>query len=74
MRKGVDNVATMWYNSVTETTTKGDFMSNKVKIHISLNEEVYKKGKEMADQMGIPFSTLISVLISNNANNKTKAR
>ncbi len=67
-------MATMWYNSVTITNTKGENMSNKIKVHISLNEEVYRKGKEMADQMGIPFSTLISVLISNNVNNKTKAR
>ena len=39
-------------------------MSKKVKIHISLANEIYENGKETADKLGIPFSTYISVLIA----------
>ncbi len=39
-------------------------MSKKVKIHISLVDEIYEKGKAMADRLGIPFSTYVSVLIA----------
>lgn len=39
-------------------------MSKKVKIHISLATEIYEKGKEQADKLGIPFSTYLSVLIA----------
>ena len=45
-------------------------MSRKVKIHISLVNEIYEKGKEMADMLGIPFSTYISVLIAKDSNEK----
>jgi predicted DNA binding CopG/RHH family protein len=45
-------------------------MSKKVKIHISLANEIYEKGKEQADEMGIPFSTYLSVLIAKDANDK----
>ena len=45
---------------------------HKVKIHISLAKEIYEMGKDMAEQMGIPFSTLISILISNETIKKTK--
>lgn len=48
-------------------------MSKKVKIHISLANEIHDKGKERADQLGIPFSTYISVLIANDTN-KTKKK
>ena len=45
-------------------------MSKKVKIHISLATEIYDKGKEQADEMGIPFSTYISVLIAKDTTDK----
>lgn len=45
-------------------------MSKKVKIHISLANEIYDKGKEEADKMGIPFSTYLSVLIAKDTNEK----
>jgi predicted DNA binding CopG/RHH family protein len=45
-------------------------MSKKVKIHISLANEIYDKGKEEADKMGIPFSTYLSVLIAKATNEK----
>ncbi len=45
-------------------------MSKKVKIHISLATEIYEKGKEMAEQLGIPFSTYLSVLIAKDNNDK----
>lgn len=46
-------------------------MSNKVKVHISLNEQIYEQGKANAEKMGIPFSTYLAVLISND-NRKEK--
>lgn len=49
-------------------------MSKKVKIHISLSAEIYEKGKEMADELGIPFSTYLSVLIAKDTNEKKKKR
>ena len=45
-------------------------MSKKVKIHISLANEIYEKGKEMAERLGIPFSTYLSVLIAKDTNEK----
>ena len=39
-------------------------MSKKVKIHISLSAEIYERGKQTAEEMGIPFSTYMSVLIA----------
>lgn len=45
-------------------------MSRKVKIHISLSTEIYERGKEEADKMGIPFSTYLSVLIAKDTNDK----
>jgi predicted DNA binding CopG/RHH family protein len=45
-------------------------MSKKVKVHISLATEIYEKGKEMAEQLGIPFSTYLSVLIAKDNNDK----
>ena len=65
MQKCVDKVATVCYNSVTEMNTKGVIMSKKIKVHISLNEQIYEQGKVNAESMGIPFSTYISILISN---------
>lgn len=47
-------------------------MSRKVKIHISLANEIYEKGKEMAEKLGIPFSTYLSVLIANDTNKKNR--
>ena len=47
-------------------------MSKKVKIHISLATEIYEKGKERADELGIPFSTYLSVLIANDTNKKKR--
>ena len=47
-------------------------MSKKVKIHISLATEIYEKGKEEADKLGIPFSTYLSVLIARDTNSKNK--
>ena len=47
-------------------------MSSKVKVHISLNEQIYNIAKAKAEEMGIPFSTYLSVLISND--NKKKER
>ena len=50
-------------------------MSKKVKIHISLANKIYEKGKEQSDNMGIPFSTYLSVLIAKDTNeNKNKKR
>ncbi len=43
-------------------------MSKKVKIHISLANEIYEKGKEKAEELGIPFSTYLSVLIAKDSN------
>lgn len=47
-------------------------MSKKVKIHISLANEIYENGKEMAERLGIPFSTYLSVLIANDTNKNKK--
>lgn len=48
-------------------------MSKKVKIHISLATEIYEKGKSKAEELGIPFSTYLSVLIAkDNANSKER--
>lgn len=49
-------------------------MSKKVKIHISLATEIYDKGKEEAEQMGIPFSTYLSVLIAKDTTKKTNEK
>lgn len=49
-------------------------MSRKVKIHISLSNEIYDKGKEMADRLGIPFSTYLSVLIAKDVANSQKEK
>ena len=49
-------------------------MSKKVKIHISLATEIYEKGKEEADRMGIPFSTYLSVLIAEDCNENKKRK
>ena len=74
-QKPLDNVATMWYNSVANRYTKGgQEMSKKVKIHISLANEIYEKGKEEADKLGIPFSTYLSVLIANDTKIKNEKR
>jgi predicted DNA binding CopG/RHH family protein len=55
-------------------TRKESEMSKKVKIHISLATEIYDKGKEEAERMGIPFSTYLSVLIANDTKNKKEKR
>jgi predicted DNA binding CopG/RHH family protein len=47
-------------------------MSNAKKICISLNGEVLKKGKAKAEEMGIPFSTYLSILISNDKRKEKK--
>ena len=39
-------------------------MSKCIKTSISLPEKVYNKGKLMADEMGLPFSVFMAVLIS----------
>jgi hypothetical protein len=49
-------------------------MSKKVKIHISLANEIYEKGKEMSDGLGIPFSTYLSVLIAKDVNENKKKK
>lgn len=49
-------------------------MSKKIKINISLAPEIYEKGKQEAERMGIPFSTYLSVLISSDTNNKKKGK
>jgi predicted DNA binding CopG/RHH family protein len=49
-------------------------VSKKVKIHISLASEIHDKGKERADELGIPFSTYLSVLIANDTKNKKEKR
>lgn len=49
-------------------------MSRKVKINISLSPEIYEKGKEMAEQLGIPFSTYVSVLIAKDTHEKQKKK
>lgn len=46
-------------------------MQNAKKIGISLNREILEKGKANAREMGIPFSTYLSILISND---KTKRK
>jgi antitoxin component of RelBE/YafQ-DinJ toxin-antitoxin module len=55
-------------------TRKESAMSKKIKVNISLGREIYEKGKAMADELGIPFSTLISILISNEANKNNKKK
>ena len=45
-------------------------MSKKIKINISLASEIYDKGKANAEELGIPFSTYISVLIAKDSNEK----
>jgi predicted DNA binding CopG/RHH family protein len=48
-------------------------MSKKIKTNISLAPEIYEKGKEMAEELGIPFSTYVSVLIAkDNADKKNR--
>jgi predicted DNA binding CopG/RHH family protein len=49
-------------------------VSRKVKIHISLANEIYEKGKAEADKLGIPFSTYLSILIANDTKNKSEKR
>lgn len=49
-------------------------MSKKIKIHISLATEIYEKGKEMAEELGIPFSTYLSVLIAKDNTEKRTER
>lgn len=49
-------------------------MKRKVKIHISLATEIYDRGKEMADELGIPFSTYLSILIANDNNKKKNTK
>lgn len=49
-------------------------MSKKIKIHISLSTEIYEKGKEMADKLGIPFSTYLSILIAKDNTNSKERR
>lgn len=46
--------------------TKGEHMnkSKSVKTSISLNEKIYNKAKQMADEMGFTFSAFIAVLIA----------
>ena len=74
LQKGVDIVATMWYNYVTENEKKGENMAKKIKVHISICEEVYRIGKEKAESIGIPFSTYLSILISNDNQKKGKTK
>lgn len=38
--------------------------SKSVKTSISLNEKIYNKAKQMADEMGFTFSAFIAVLIA----------
>lgn len=59
---------------VQTETRKESEMSKKVKIHISLANEIYDKGKQRADELGIPFSTYLSVLIANDAKNTKERR
>jgi predicted DNA binding CopG/RHH family protein len=47
-------------------------MQNAKKISISLNGEILEKGKANAKQMGIPFSTYLSILISNDKRKEKK--
>jgi predicted DNA binding CopG/RHH family protein len=47
-------------------------MSNAEKLSISLNGEILKKGKARAKEMGMPFSTYLSYLISKDVNEKEK--
>jgi predicted DNA binding CopG/RHH family protein len=49
-------------------------MQNAKKIHISLNNEILEKGKANAREMGIPFSTYLSILISNDKKVKRKEK
>lgn len=49
-------------------------MQNAKKIHISLNGEILEKGKANAKEMGIPFSTYLSILISNDKKAKRKEK
>jgi predicted DNA binding CopG/RHH family protein len=58
---------------VSQTDTRKESeMSKKVKTHISLANEIYEKGKERADELGIPFSTYLSVLIAQDTSKKNK--
>lgn len=71
LQKGIDKVCLLWYYSVADRYTKGGVkMAKKVKVNISLAEEIHSKGKDMAEKMGIPFSTFVSVLISNESKKK----
>ena len=49
-------------------------VQNAKKVHISLNGEVLEKGKANAKEMGIPFSTYLSILISNDKRVKRKEK
>lgn len=49
-------------------------MSKKIKTNISLAPEIYDKGKEMAEELGIPFSTYVSVLIAKDTNTNAKKK
>lgn len=73
--KSMERVLTKYikpcYNRLTKTQ-KGENMSNAKKICISLNGEVLKKGKAKSEEMGIPFSTYLSILISNDTKKKER--
>ena len=49
-------------------------MSKKIKINISLAPEIYDRGKEKADELGIPFSTYVSVLIAKDNTGKNSRK
>lgn len=49
-------------------------MSKKIKVNISLANEIYDKGKGEAERLGIPFSTYVSVLIAKDNTEKIKKK
>lgn len=49
-------------------------MSKAIKTSISLDEKVYNKGKIMAEETGLPFSTFICVLIAEKAKQEERKK
>ena len=72
MEKVLTKYGMMYYNEIVKEQRKGENMTNAKKISISLNSEILKKGKARAEEMGIPFSTYLSILISNDNNKKER--
>jgi hypothetical protein len=49
-------------------------MEKSIKTSISLPPKIYNKAKIMADEMGLPFSTFLSVLIAEKAKQEERKK